>query len=423
MNTKNAVFLSCLLGGIVCWYDFVIFGIATAMVFSKLFFSGMSFLIPTLVFAIGFFSRPIGSLLFGNLGDRFGRKPTLIATLLLTAVSTIAIGLMPTYATIGIAAPIILFGLRILQTLALGGEWGATSTILLEYNAKSKHKGLWGGILNSSVLIASILATLMFTLITTSLSTEEFMSWGWRIPFLFSAVLLIVGMYVRVKVLETPQFFQLKTNNQLTPIPVLTLFKKHWKTLLPAIGVQQSGGAFYYVVLFFGMAYLTNTLKIPKVELTETWFHWSFLALGMSIFFAWLSDKFKSTFVGSVRMCQISMVLAILLAYPTFYYLSVGNFAMAILLGVCLSTMMYWGVLPIVFTEIFPTEVRQTGSGAALSMAGIISGGIVPLVCTAIVDIRGNIVDLTYLFVPLALISLISSMFLINKKPELETNG
>ena len=191
MNNKTSAFLSCLLGGLICWYDFVIFGMATAMVFGKLFFTDMSFLVPAMVFAVGFATRPIGSVIFGHLGDKFGRKPVLISTLLLTAVCTVGVGLLPTYEQIGIAAPIALVILRILQTIALGGEWAATSTIMTEYNLESNKRGFWAGMLGSTLLLASVIASAMFTLVT-SFGPDEFMSWGWRVPFLFSGVLLII---------------------------------------------------------------------------------------------------------------------------------------------------------------------------------------------------------------------------------------
>lgn len=416
MNNKTSAFLSCLLGGLICWYDFVIFGMATAMVFGKLFFTDMSFLVPAMVFAVGFATRPIGSVIFGHLGDKFGRKPVLISTLLLTAVCTVGVGLLPTYEQIGIAAPIALVILRILQTIALGGEWAATSTIMTEYNLESNKRGFWAGMLGSTLLLASVIASAMFTLVT-SFGPDEFMSWGWRVPFLFSGVLLIIGLWARAKVLETPEYIKAKTLQQTESTPIKTLFTDYWRKVVLAIATSQVSGTFYFGILFFGVTYLVNKMSMSRAELSQISLYGFALSLLVVIAYGWIADKLGDSFKGGLRMYQFNAAAGLLAAYPIFYWLSIGNFIGPMLLGVVLISMAGFSAAAVVLTEIFPTKVRQTGSGISFNVAAVFAGGLMPMAAAAILEYTGSIINVAWLFAASCVISLAASVFVTKNDP------
>lgn len=398
--------LSAVLGSTICWYDFVIFGIATAMVFSKLFFPDLPFIVPMLVFAVGFFTRPLGSIIFGHLGDKFGRKKTLVTTLMLTASCTVAIGLLPTYAAIGVAAPVLLVLLRILQTIALGGEWAAASTMMAEYNVESPRKGFWGGLLGSGLMIASILASAMFALVT-GFGKEEFLDWAWRIPFLSSAILLLVGMYVRLKVLETPAFVDLSEQNKVQKVPVKTVLRDHWGKLALAVGTHTLGGAWYHGIIFFGIGFMVNNLQLPRGELMGIWAQFSYLALAAVVVYGWLGDK-----IGLIRLYQIGALMSLIFAWPIMTWLSQGNLTLPLLVGIVGISMITWAPATPVLTEIFPADVRQTGSGLAMNLSSVLSGGVGPLVATALLGINNDIRDAVWWYLALTVISLGCSFYL-----------
>lgn len=412
MQSKKYVFQSCIIGSFICWYDFLIFAMATALVFSKVFFPGMSFIVPLLVFAVGFIARPFGSLFFGHMGDKFGRKPVLLTMLFLTALSTVAIGVLPNYAQIGIVAPIVLVVLRILQSAAFGGELAATSTILYEYNKDSDRKGFYGSMLAATLPVATVVASLVFVAVT-SLGTDVFLDWGWRIPFLLSSLLFIFGLYVRLKMLETPEFEHLKNKNQLTSSPIKTVFLEHWKTIALAIGVHQIGAVWNYVLLIFGFAYMVNTLNIPRAELSQTLMYVALVGVFANLLYGWITDK-----IGGLRLYEIATWIGIAIIIPCLYWISIGNVIWPLLLGYLVVSKMAWAQAPSFLPEIFPAQVRQTGSGLVYNLATVLGGGLVPIAAQYILQFRNNLYDIGYLLATMSILALMSAYYLRRLNPQ-----
>ena len=375
---------------------------ATALVFQNLFFPDLSFLVPLLVFAVGFLFRPLGSLVYGYIGDRVGRRKVLISTLMLTGASTTVIGFLPTYESIGILAPALLILMRIIQAFAMGGELSSTSTMVLENNIQSESRGFLGSLVSSGIAWGLLLSGVMFGIV--GVQGQDFLiNGGWRIPFVFSFVLLAVGLYARLRVLETPEYIKLKTTESN---PVLSVVRNHWKTLLPGIGMQQLSGVWFYGITVFGMSWLVSQLSMNRAELNLTWLYLTPVVLISILFYGWLGDK-----IGRRRLYMIGSVLSILLTYPIFYMLHNGMFVLPVLLGICTVSMLFWAQSSTFLTEIFPTNVRQSGSGIVMTFGGLISG-FIPLIAQSLQSAGPNLFYVAHLFAAMSVLALISTWFL-----------
>jgi MFS family permease len=410
MDVRKHAMLSCVLGATIVWYDFVIFGIATALVFKNLFFPDLGFWIAALVYGVGFFARPVGSAVFGYLGDRLGRKPTLVLTLIMTGITTTLVGLMPTFEQIGVWAAVGLFVLRIIQTMALGGEWAATSTIMIEYNLDSQRRGLFSGLLASGLPLATIMGTAVFAALT-SFGDNFLLDGGWRIPFLFSVVLLAIGVYARLKVLETPAFQQAQKEEGPG---MRELLAQHWKRVLVAIGVYQLGAAFYHGIIFFSVAWMVQHLGASRAAIMDTWFYLTFVYLAFVLFAGWLADRLGPSPLGSLRVYQIVTLAGIFLSVPIFGWVAEGWVLGPFLLGAILIGGGSWAPASALLTEIYPTRIRQFASGVSMNLGGMVGGGLVPLMNTEILSSYNNdITVLGWVFTVLSIIAFVSTFFLI----------
>ena len=401
MNKTN---ISTSLGAIFTWYDFIIFNIAIALIFPKLFFPDMGYLIPILVFAIGMLARPIGGILFGIIGDLLGRKITLVATLYVTGISTVIIGLLPTYSEIGIASTILLIIARVFQTAAVGGEWAAASSMLVEHNATNKKKSFITSFVNSGFGIANVLAALMFFLIF--LKGETFViDGGWRIPFLLSGLLLIVGVYIRNKVLETPEFLSNKNNKLIQSTPLRTTVINYYKPIVTAALVISLAASWAYVVMVFGVSYMIQKELITRSEVMQTQFlSWCVISMTL-IFFGWLSDK-----VDKTKLLIFGAVCSLVLTWPVFLLIGSGNAILAMLsLTLLISPAM--AVAPALFCELFPSTIRQTGVGISYNL-GLIISGLMTVVAQQTLNLTQDLMSVAVVFIVLTFLSLASSLYL-----------
>src|ERR1700716_1093577 len=267
---NSVVFASCI-GTIIEWYDFLIYATAAALVFNKAFFPTFDPLAGTLAalgpYAVGFLARPLGGALFGHFGDRLGRKSMLVLTLFIMGLSTFCIGLLPTYASIGVFAPILLILLRVIQGIGLGGEWGGASLMVLEH-APADKRGFYGSFVQIGFPIGLVLATLIFAL-ATKLPEADFQAWGWRIPFLASIVLLALGTFIRSRIPETPVFERIKATDSFSKNPVDEVVGKNFKTFLIAVGLKLSEVSWVYMLTVFVVVYATTKLALPKQLLLD----------------------------------------------------------------------------------------------------------------------------------------------------------
>ncbi|MCO4319099.1 MHS family MFS transporter [Phyllobacterium sp. 21LDTY02-6] len=378
----STIFASTI-GTVVEWYDFILYATAAALIFNHLFFPQFD---PTTgiiasfaTYTVGFLVRPLGGIVFGWMGDRIGRKPVLMLTLLMMGVSTTLIGLLPTYASIGIWAPIFLLLLRIVQGLGAGAEYAGA--VVMAGEIASDRRGLFASLPAAAVDVATILAAGVFALFTL-LPEDAFMSWGWRIPFLLSGLVLFLGVYIRRKVPESPEFIQVKEERRDTKLPVLEVLRNHPRTMLAAMGANLAPNL-SYVFQTFTLAYATSKLGFPReIILTGVMLSSAFGAV-MCVVFGALSDRF-----GRVVIMALGSAAAAVYSLVYFQLLGAGTPWMAVVLiiiGHAIGARSSFGVQPAFYCDIFPTEVRYSAIAFAREVTGAIFVGPLPLLATALV--------------------------------------
>jgi MHS family shikimate/dehydroshikimate transporter-like MFS transporter len=410
-QAMRSVVFAGTIGTIIEWYDFLIYGTAAALVFNTLFFPKFDPVTGTIAalgtYAAGFFARPIGAWLFGHYGDRIGRKTMLIVTMIITALGTFAIGLMPTYNQIGVWAPILLITLRILQGIGLGGEWGGASLIVLEH-APANRRGLYGSLVQVGFPLGVAASTAAFSL-SALLPQADLMSWGWRLPFLFSIVLLGVGLYVRTRVPETPLFSEMKQRGDIAKTPFLDVVLRQPKTFLLAIGLKISEVSWVYIVTVFAVVYATTQLGLPKSTLLNAIIIGSLIEVFTIPLFGYLSDR-----VGRRPLYFAGTIFTILFAFPLFWLIDTKNvWVIGATIAVALSfghgTM--FGLLSTYLPELFGTKVRYTGASLGFQVAAAIGGGLAPILATSLTNSMGGTAGVSILLILLALITLTATLF------------
>lgn len=375
-------------GTIIEWYDFFIYGTASALVFNKLFFPNYDPLAGTLAafaaYAVGFLVRPIGGVVFGYLGDKVGRKPVLIVTLLLMGLSTAAIGVLPSYETIGIWAPIILLVLRMLQGFGAGAEYSGAILMAAEYSPT--RRGFFASWPAAAVDFATLLSAGIFALFS-SLPNEQFLAWGWRIPFLLSLIVLGVGIFIRRRILETPEFTEVKRAGRQARMPTLELLRTAPKAVLIAMGANACVNM-DYVFQVYSLTYVTAHLGLPReVALVGVFLAGGIGALSCLAFGA-LSDR-----IGRRPVMMFGAAFSVLFAFPFFWLLDTRVPALiwlAIVLAHVLGMRAIFGPQPAFYTELFDTRVRYSGIALARETTGALIGGPVPFVATALVAWAGG---------------------------------
>ncbi len=381
-NSKRRVLIASLAGTTIEFFDFYIYATAAVLVFPKLFFPSVDPTTGTLeslaTFALAFFARPVGAIVFGHFGDRIGRKATLVAALMTMGCSTVAIGLLPTYQSIGIVAPILLALLRFGQGLGLGGEWGGAILLATE-NAPENKKAWYGMFPQLGAPIGFLLSTGLFLLLGNTMSDVQFFNWGWRIPFVASALLVWVGLYVRLKLVETPDFLKVIEKKEQVNYPVIDVFLKHTKALV--LGTIGSITVFlvFYIMTVFALSWGTTALQYPRADfLSAQMISMLFFAGGILISAA-LADRYG-------RATILMMASVVILIFGLFFaslFVS-GNLTQIIVflsLGMFLMGMTY-GPLGTALAEIFPVAVRYTGASLSFTLAGILGASHTPFIAT-----------------------------------------
>lgn len=382
-SMKKVVLIS-LAGSTIEWYDFFIYGAAAALVFNQLFFPSFVPLTGTLLafstFAVGFLVRPLGAVIFGHFGDKFGRKPALVTAMLTMGVATTAIGLLPTYGTVGVLAPIMLIALRLIQGLALGGQWGG-AVLLVTESAPSNKRGFYGSFAQLGVPAALILSNLLFLILTVALPTEMFAAWGWRIPFLLSVLLIGVGLYAQSRVDDTPVMRHAHEVHAEARAPVVDLFRTHSKAIVLAAGATIVNGASYYLLAVYMLAYGTEVLQMPRSTIL-TGILLSAVASGIAILaFAALSDK-----IGRRKVFLSGAALMALWAFPLFWLVDTKSAILiwvALVVGQIFFSMTY-GPAPALFSEMFGTRVRYSGVSVGYQVGSVLGGAFAPIIATSL---------------------------------------
>lgn len=411
-SALRRVLVSSVAGTAIEWYDFFLYATAAALVFPRLFFPSFDPVTGTLAsfstFAIGYLARPFGAIIFGHFGDKIGRKTTLVTTLMIMGLSTFIIGLMPTYGVIGIWAPILIVALRLCQGLGVGGEWGGAVVIVVE-SVPSAKRGFYGSFPQLGVPIGLLLSTALFALVS-ALPGDTFLAWGWRIPFLVSAVLVAVGLYIRLRVQESPVFKNVKATNQVARAPLMELLKRHPKDLLLTLGTRFATDITFNIINVFALVYATEQLNLPRSLLLNAIIVGSAVELITLPLFGRLSDR-----IGRRTTYMIGAIFVTVYGFAIFPLLDTRNAFLIILmyvLGIAVSQASVYGVQSTWFAELFGTRVRYTGASLPYQIAGIITSGPAPLIAVYLFATFGHTLPIALYIALTALISLVCAYFL-----------
>jgi MFS family permease len=389
-NKMRKVAFASFMGTVIEFYDFGIYGTAAALVFASSFFPALGDQAGTVVsfatLGIAFAARPVGAILFGHWGDRLGRKRTLLATMLLMGTATVFIGLLPTAASIGVAAPIILIVLRVAQGIAAGGEWGGAALFTSE-NAPPASRGFWAMFTNLGGAVANILALTTFLITGLTMSDETFAAWGWRVPFLISILLVAVGLYIRLKIEETPVFAKEIQTHGRAGLPIKEAIANQWRTMLVGSGALLAAFAFGYIGIAYLINYGTVTLGFGGTAVFASGIFGN-VVNGLCI----VSGGLLSDRIGRRRVLLLVNIAAIPWALILFPLLNTES-AVAFFVGQAVTFVIAghgFGVAGSFLSELFHTRYRYTGAGLSYSIAAILGGGVPPLLAAAIIPSFGS---------------------------------
>ncbi|MER8221708.1 MFS transporter [Streptomyces sp. NPDC094143] len=377
-----------LAGTAIEFYDFFVYGTAAALILGPLFFPTFSPVAGTLAafatFGVGFVARPLGSVLFGHIGDRRGRRPVLVASLLLTGASTVAVGCVPTYDTIGVAAPLLLLVLRFLQGLGLGGEWGGAVLLTVEH-APAGRRGLWSSFPQVGPALGFLLANGVVLGLSSALSEAQFAAWGWRVPFWAAGVLAVVGLWLRSSLTESPSFLELDDHAR---VPLVEVVRHHWRLLLLTGGALAIGYAIFYAVTTWSLAYGTERLGVSRGVMLTCIMGAVVVKGALTPLVALLGDRY-----GRRPLCLIGCAAAALWMFPMVALLATGAPLPMFLgfLGAMLSFITMFAVIAAYLPELYEPRVRCTGAAVGYNLGGVLGGALTPIVATALAEQGGRV--------------------------------
>ena len=391
VGSIKPVILASFIGTAIEWYDFFLYGTAAALVFNKLFFPNINPLAGTLsafgTFAVGFVARPVGGIIFGHFGDRMGRKSMLIYSLLIMGIATFVIGLLPTYASLGIWAPILLVTMRFAQGIGVGGEWGGAVLMAVEHSTHGS-RGFHGSWVQMGVGAGLLLSTLTFTLFSSNLSQAQFLVWGWRIPFLLSVILVGVGLFIRLRIFESPIFARLKEVQGEAQQPLVEVVRSQARHVLLAMGMRFAENGPFYIMSVFVLSYGEAHLRLPRSIMLTGVIIASTLSLLVIPAYGALSDR-----IGRRPVYQAGALFTLLFSFPFFWLLetrSSGLIWLAIVLAVNVGHDPMYAVQAAYFSELFGTRVRYTGASLSYQLSSVFAGGLAPLIATALLAWIGS---------------------------------
>jgi metabolite-proton symporter len=407
-GSVRLVALASLIGTTIEWYDFFLYGTAAALVFNRLFFPNTDPLMGTLLafgtYAVGFIARPVGGIIIGHYGDKVGRKSMLVLTLVIMGVATFFIGLLPTYDQIGIWAPIALVTLRLAQGFGVGGEWGGAVLMAVEHAPPGK-RGFYGSWPQIGVPAGLLLANAVFSFFS-NLPEEQFLSWGWRVPFLLSIFLVFVGLVIRVRILETPAFARIKDTSAEAHQPIIEVVRKYPKQVLLAMGARFAENGGFYIYSVFVLTYATQLVKFPQQTVLYGILIGAALELAAIPFFGALSDR-----LGRRPVYLFGAIVTAVFAYPLFWLIDTASTAAlwsGIAIAFVLSHAAMYAPQAAFLSELFGTRVRYSGASLGAQLASVFAGALAPLIATALLreGYRGGAIALYV--IGLAVVTIVS---------------
>jgi len=391
------VVTASLIGATIEWYDFFLYGVIAGLVFNKQYFPNSDPMISTMLayatFAVGFITRPLGGIIFGHFGDKLGRKNMLIMTLMIMGCSTVLIGLVPTYVQIGIWAPMSLLLLRIFQGIGLGGEWGGA--VLMTYEYSPAHlRGLYGSLPQIGLAIGLCLASGVVALLSNFLTDAQFMAWGWRIAFLLSIVLVAVGLWIRLNVMETPEFQKVKNENAEVKIPIKEVCNNYMGNVVAGMGARYIDGVAFNIFGVWIISYLTQHINMTRTDALMGVLLSSLVMCFFIPLFCYLSDR-----VGRSKVYLWGSLITGFSAFPAFWMINTSNgssttiwLALVIPFGIFYASV--YGPEAALFCELFPARIRYTGISFVYQFSGIFASGLTPIIATAIYKLSGGSSDM-----------------------------
>ncbi|MBI4626416.1 MAG: MHS family MFS transporter [Verrucomicrobia bacterium] len=388
-DSIRRVVVASFIGTAIEWYDFFLYGTAAALVFNRLFFPNFAPLVGTMAafatYAVGFFARPLGGIVFGHFGDRVGRKSMLVTTLVMMGLATFFIGVLPTYEQAGVVAPLLLVLLRFVQGLGVGGEWGGAVLMVVEHANKGR-RGLYASWVQAGVPVGMLLATGIFQAFA-SLPEREFLAWGWRVPFLLGIVLTGIGFFIRLKIMESPIFEQAKSLRPAPKLPLLEVIRTHPKNILLAMGARVAENGCFYIFTVWVLSYATQQLGMARTTLLNGVLLGSAVQLVAIPLFGRWSDS-----VGRKPVYLGGAAFLLLMAFPFFWLVETRSIALvwlAIVAGMIGHAAMY-GPQAAFFSELFGTRTRYTGASLGYQLAAPFAGGLAPLIASALLGWSGG---------------------------------
>ncbi|HLR10139.1 MAG TPA: MFS transporter [Sporosarcina sp.] len=405
----NRVLIASLIGSSIEWFDYFLYGTVAALVFNQMFFVNedptVGLMLAYASFALAFFIRPFGGIIFSHIGDKIGRKKTLVITLSLMGIATFGMGLLPTYQAIGIWAPILLITLRLIQGLGIGGEWGGALLLAVEY-APPEKRGLFGSVPQMGVTIGMVLGTFALSIMTL-LPEDSFMTWGWRVPFLLSALLVLFGLWIRKGIDETPSFKKVQESGEIPRIPIVETFKTHWREVLIAVGAKVVETAPFYIFGTFIVSYATTNLNFSNTAVLNAVMISTIITTILIPIMGRISDR-----VGRKPLYVYGSIAMMIYAFPYFWLIhqeSIFLLTIATIIGLGIIWAPITAVLGTMFSEIFSAEVRYTGISLGYQIGAAVAGGTAPLVATALLaNFNNSYVPVALYIIFTAIISLIA---------------
>jgi MFS family permease len=369
------------IGTMIEWYDFYIYATAAALVFGELYFPSHDPFVSTMAafatFAVGFFARPLGGVIFGHVGDRIGRKKALMTTLMMMGIATVGVGLLPPYTQVGMLAPVLLVLLRVIQGIAVGGEWGG-AVLMAGEHAPQGRRTFFASFAQLGSPAGLILSLIAFRAVT-SMQHADFIAWGWRLPFLASALLLMVGIFIRLGVNESPEFEQEKRSKRTVELPIAEVFRTSGALVMLCIGANTIGIAGVYFTNTFMIAYTTQYVGVTKSLILDCLFAVAIIQLLSQPLAAWFAEK-----LGSARFLKFAALCAMLSPYPMFVLVQSGT-AVSMIVGIALAVVCmasFYSVIAGFVSGVFPTPIRYSAISLSYQVCGAIAGGLTPLVGT-----------------------------------------
>ncbi len=387
---RRIIFAS-IIGSMIEWYDFTLYGTAATLVFGKLFFPSTDPAIGTLIsiaaYGVGFLARPLGGALFGHFGDRVGRKRMLALTVIIMGGGTFLIGCLPTYGQVGVAAPILLIALRLVQGVGIGGEWGGAVLMMVE-NARPTQRGLFGSLVQAGSPFGVLASIAVFALVSALVPDASFQAWGWRIPFLLSMVLVGIGLWIRLSLAETPAFQRLLIRGDVRRAPLVEVLTQHRRMFFTAIALKVSEIAWAVTGTVFSIVYVTGKLGLPRGTVLTAIEIAAFVQMLITPCYGWLSDRF-----GRKPLYIFACLFSMAFAFPVFSLLDTkdtGLIILAIAVAVGIGQGVMFGVGATFMSELFSTGVRYSGASMGFQIGAALSGGFTPIIAAALLHGSGG---------------------------------